>query len=61
MEERLFCETSDLRFFWKDGYRTPNYKVYKYEHSRGLVVLFEVQVRLVNDTFLRIVTMTCWK
>jgi hypothetical protein len=30
------------------GYRTPNYKVYKYEHSQGLVVVFEVEVRRVK-------------
>lgn len=30
------------------GYRTPIYKVYKYEHSQYLVVLFEVEVRLVR-------------
>jgi len=30
------------------GYRTPNYKVHKYEQSQDLVVLFEVEVRLVR-------------
>jgi hypothetical protein len=30
------------------GYKTPNYKVYKYEHSQGLVVVFEVEVRRVK-------------
>jgi hypothetical protein len=29
------------------GYKTPNYKVYKYEHSRDLV-LFEVEDMLVR-------------
>jgi len=28
------------------GYRKPNYKVYKYEHSQDLLVLFEFEVRL---------------
>lgn len=30
------------------GYRTPNYKVYKYEHSQELVVFFEVEIRHVR-------------
>jgi hypothetical protein len=30
------------------GYRTPNYKVYKYEYSQDLLVLFVVEVRLVR-------------
>ena len=30
------------------GYRTPNYNVYKYEHTQDLFVLFEVEVRPVR-------------
>ena len=26
------------------GYKTPNYKIYKYKHSKGLVALFELEV-----------------
>jgi hypothetical protein len=28
-------------------YKVPNYKVYKYEHSEGLAVVFEVQTRII--------------
>lgn len=31
------------------GYNTPKYNVYKYEHSQGLTVLFQVEVRLVKQ------------
>jgi hypothetical protein len=30
------------------GFKSPNYKVYKYEYSQGLVVIFEVEVRRVK-------------
>jgi viroplasmin and RNaseH domain-containing protein len=30
------------------GFQSPNYKVYKYEYSQGLVVIFEVEVRSVK-------------
>ena len=30
------------------GYKIPKYKIYKYEHSKGLVVLFEIEVRLIK-------------
>jgi hypothetical protein len=30
------------------GYKSPNYKVYKYEYSQGLVVIFEVEVHRVR-------------
>jgi hypothetical protein len=30
------------------GYKTPNYKVFKYEHSKGLIVLFELEVRRIK-------------
>jgi len=26
------------------GYKTPNYKIYKYVHSKGLVLLFELEM-----------------
>jgi hypothetical protein len=30
------------------GFRVPNYKIYKYEHSEGLAVVFEVETRLIK-------------
>jgi hypothetical protein len=30
------------------GFKVPNYKVYKYEHSEGLAVVFEVETRLIK-------------
>ena len=30
------------------GFKVPNYKIYKYEHSEGLAVVFEVQTRLIK-------------
>jgi hypothetical protein len=33
------------------GFRVPNYKIYKYEHSEGLAVVFEVETRL-NKRFI---------
>jgi hypothetical protein len=30
------------------GYKVPNYKIYKYEHSKGFEVLFELEVRLIK-------------
>ena len=30
------------------GFKVPNYKVYKYEHSEGLAVVFEVETRLTK-------------
>jgi len=30
------------------GFRVPNYKFYKYEHSEGFVVIFEVETRLIK-------------
>jgi hypothetical protein len=30
------------------GFKIPNYKVYKYEHSEGLAVVFEVETRLIK-------------
>ena len=30
------------------GYKVPNYKIYKYEHSEGLAVVFEVEIRLIK-------------
>jgi len=26
----------------------PNYKIYKYEHSEGVAVVFEVEIRLIK-------------
>ena len=30
------------------GFRIPNCKIYKYEHSEGLAVVFEVETRLIK-------------
>jgi len=30
------------------GFKVPNYKIYKYEHSEGLAVVFEVETRLIK-------------
>ena len=30
------------------GYKVPNLKIYKYEHSEGLAVVFEVETRLIK-------------
>jgi hypothetical protein len=30
------------------GFKVPNYKIYKYEHSEGVAVVFEVQTRLIK-------------
>jgi hypothetical protein len=30
------------------GFKVPDYKVYKYEHSEGLAVVFEVYTRLIK-------------
>jgi hypothetical protein len=30
------------------GYKVPNHKIYKYEHSEGLAVVFEVETRLIK-------------
>ena len=30
------------------GYKVPNYNLYKYEHSGGLSVVFEVELRLIK-------------
>jgi hypothetical protein len=30
------------------GFKVPNYKVYRYEHSEGLAVVFEVETRLIK-------------
>jgi len=29
-------------------YKVPNFKIYKYEHSEGLSVVFEVETRLIK-------------
>ena len=31
------------------GYKVPNLKIYKYEHSEGLAVVFEVETRLIKQ------------
>jgi hypothetical protein len=31
-----------------EGYKIPYYKTYKYYHLKGLVVPFELEVRLIN-------------
>ena len=33
------------------GYKVPNLKIYKYEHSEGLAVVFEVETRLIKRHF----------
>ena len=33
----------------KQGFRVPNYKIYKYEHSEGLAVVFEVETRRIKQ------------
>ncbi len=30
------------------GYKVPNLKIYKYEHSEGLAVVFDVETRLIK-------------
>ena len=30
------------------GYKVPNYKIFKYEHSEGLSIAFEVETRLIK-------------
>jgi hypothetical protein len=30
------------------NFKVPNYKIYKYEHSEGLAVVFEVETRLIK-------------
>jgi hypothetical protein len=30
------------------GFKVPNYKIYKYEHSEGVAVVFEVETRLIQ-------------
>jgi hypothetical protein len=30
------------------GYKVPNYKIYKYEHSEGIAVIFGVKTRLIK-------------
>jgi len=30
------------------GFKVPDYKIYKYEHSEGLAVVFEVETRLIK-------------
>jgi hypothetical protein len=30
------------------GFKVPNYKIYKYEHSEGLAVVFQVETRLIQ-------------
>ena len=30
------------------GFKVPSYKIYKYEHSEGLAVVFEVETRLIK-------------
>ena len=30
------------------GYKVPNYNIYKYEHSEGLAIAFEVETRLIS-------------
>ena len=37
------------------GFKVPNYKIYKYEHSEGLAVVFEVETRLIR----RYIPMIC--
>ena len=29
------------------GFKVPNYKIYKYEYSEGLAVVFQVETRLI--------------
>jgi hypothetical protein len=31
------------------GFKVPNYKVYRYEHSEGLAVIFEVETHLIKQ------------
>jgi hypothetical protein len=31
------------------GFQAPSYKVYKYEQSEGLCVIFEVEVRIIRS------------
>ena len=39
------------------GFRAPNCKIYKYEHSEGLEVVFEVRLASLSGIFLHIVTL----
>jgi hypothetical protein len=32
----------------RKGYKVPNYNIYKYEHSEGLSIAFEVETRLIK-------------
>jgi len=32
-------------------YKVPSYKVYQYEHSKGLAVRFEVEIRLIKRCY----------
>jgi len=33
---------------WPKKFKVLNYKIYKYEHSEGLSVVFEVEIRLIK-------------
>jgi hypothetical protein len=30
------------------GYKVPNYNIYKYDHSEGLAIAFEVETRVIR-------------